>query len=184
MTVYSSGVQCWQHTIRCNCRSICLHVWPGRFFFLSIADVFLGVFLLIKKGWCFPIITTMGRWPWKCSHLAAVGDTIRLGKGCNFQVMICQLMWLVVSNKCFMFTPKIGEDKPILTCAYFSKGLVQPPTMIRTHQALKSTRQVGKKQGSGWLRWRWQDLLVWEILAKATRNARSFSMIQGGNTLQ
>ena len=29
---------------------------------------------------------------------------------------------------CFFNTPKIGEDKPILTCAYFSDGLVQPPT--------------------------------------------------------
>ena len=25
-------------------------------------------------------------------------------------------------------TPKIGEDEPILTFAYFSRGLVQPPT--------------------------------------------------------
>ena len=28
----------------------------------------------------------------------------------------------------FIFTPKLGEDEPRLTCAYFSKGLVQPPT--------------------------------------------------------
>ena len=37
--------------------------------------------------------------------------------------------WVVVSN-IFIFTPKIGEDEPILTsiAAYFSNGLVQPPT--------------------------------------------------------
>ena len=29
-----------------------------------------------------------------------------------------------------IFTPKIGEDEPILTCAYFSDGLVQPPTRL------------------------------------------------------
>ena len=27
-----------------------------------------------------------------------------------------------------IFTRKIGDDDPNLTCAYFSKGLVQPPT--------------------------------------------------------
>ena len=27
-----------------------------------------------------------------------------------------------------IFTLKIGEDEPNLTCAYFSDGLVQPPT--------------------------------------------------------
>ena len=32
-----------------------------------------------------------------------------------------------------MFTPKTGEDEPILTCAYFSIGLVQPPTRIFTY---------------------------------------------------
>ena len=26
-----------------------------------------------------------------------------------------------------IFTPKLGEDEPNLTCAYFSDGLVQPP---------------------------------------------------------
>ena len=26
--------------------------------------------------------------------------------------------------------PKTGEDEPILTIAYFSKGLVQPPTRV------------------------------------------------------
>ena len=36
--------------------------------------------------------------------------------------------WLVVSNIFGIFTPKIGEDEPMLTCAYFSKGLLQPPT--------------------------------------------------------
>ncbi len=30
-----------------------------------------------------------------------------------------------------LFTPKIGEDEPFLTGAYFSKGLVQPPTRKR-----------------------------------------------------
>jgi len=36
--------------------------------------------------------------------------------------------WVMVSF--FSFTPKIGEDEPILTsvAAYFSNGLVQPPT--------------------------------------------------------
>ena len=29
---------------------------------------------------------------------------------------------------CFMFTPKLGEDEPILTNLYFSMGLVQPPS--------------------------------------------------------
>jgi len=33
-----------------------------------------------------------------------------------------------VSNIFGIFTPKIGEDEPNLTCAYFSDGLVQPPT--------------------------------------------------------
>ena len=28
------------------------------------------------------------------------------------------------------FHPKIGEDEPILTFAYFSNGLVQPPTTL------------------------------------------------------
>ena len=28
----------------------------------------------------------------------------------------------------FMFIPNLGEDEPILTCAYFSDGLVEPPT--------------------------------------------------------
>ena len=32
------------------------------------------------------------------------------------------------SNIYGIFTPNLGEDEPILTCAYFSKGLVQPPT--------------------------------------------------------
>ena len=33
-----------------------------------------------------------------------------------------------VLNMLFVFTPKIGEDEPILTFACFSEGLVQPPT--------------------------------------------------------
>ena len=33
-----------------------------------------------------------------------------------------------VSHIFFMFNPKIGEDEPNWTCAYFSKELVQPPT--------------------------------------------------------
>ena len=33
---------------------------------------------------------------------------------------------MVATQRFFIFTP--GEDEPILTCAYFSKGLVQPPT--------------------------------------------------------
>ena len=28
----------------------------------------------------------------------------------------------------YIFTPKLGEDEPNLTYAYFSDGLVQPPT--------------------------------------------------------
>ena len=33
-----------------------------------------------------------------------------------------------------MFIPKIGEDEPILTFAYFSKGLVQPRTRRRVRR--------------------------------------------------
>ena len=47
-----------------------------------------------------------------------------------------QLGWLVARNLSrwwqlkyvLIFTPNLGEDEPILTYAYFSKGLVQPPT--------------------------------------------------------
>ena len=46
------------------------------------------------------------------------------------------VMWRIIINKVvklqmfFMFIPKIGEaDEPILTCAYFVKGVVEnPPT--------------------------------------------------------
>ena len=38
------------------------------------------------------------------------------------------IKWVVVSNIFYLqYTPKLGEDEPILT-RYFSKGLVQPPT--------------------------------------------------------
>ena len=36
------------------------------------------------------------------------------------------------SNMFGIFTPKIGEDEPILTNSYFSDGLVQPPTSFVT----------------------------------------------------
>ena len=39
-----------------------------------------------------------------------------------FEESVC---WFQIS---FIFTPKIGEDEPILTVASFSNGLVQPPT--------------------------------------------------------
>ena len=42
------------------------------------------------------------------------------------QVIQSDLFWLVVSN-IFYFHPYLGKI-PILTFAYFSKGLVQPPT--------------------------------------------------------
>ena len=37
---------------------------------------------------------------------------------------------LVGGFKHFLFSPLFVEDEPILTVAYFSKGLVQPPTRI------------------------------------------------------
>ena len=39
----------------------------------------------------------------------------------------------------FIFTPKLGEDEPILT-HIFSKGLVQPPTSEYIH--FKENKQV------------------------------------------
>ena len=42
--------------------------------------------------------------------------------------------WVVKLQIFFIFIPKIGEDEPILTCAYFSDGLVQPPTSKVEHQ--------------------------------------------------
>ena len=36
------------------------------------------------------------------------------------------------NSNMFLFSPrKLGEDAPILTCASFSNGLVQPPTRLR-----------------------------------------------------
>ena len=45
-------------------------------------------------------------------------------------MMILILDIKVVATQIFFesFTPNFGEDEPILTVAYFSKGLVQPPT--------------------------------------------------------
>ena len=40
-------------------------------------------------------------------------------------------IWVVVLLIFFIFTPKLGEDEPRLTCAYFSKEL-KPPTGNRT----------------------------------------------------
>ena len=41
--------------------------------------------------------------------------------------------WVMVSNIFGIFTPKIGEDEPILRRAYFSVGMVQPPTWRHWH---------------------------------------------------
>ena len=39
------------------------------------------------------------------------------------------VLFLVVATQAlFIVTPKIGEIRSNLTCAYFSSGLVQPPT--------------------------------------------------------
>ena len=36
-------------------------------------------------------------------------------------------VWLVATQKCLMFNPKIGEDEPILTIIFFI-WVAQPPT--------------------------------------------------------
>ena len=42
-----------------------------------------------------------------------------------------------------IFTPKIGEDEPNLTFAYFSDGLVQPPTSyFLKRPTSKSTQKI------------------------------------------
>ena len=51
------------------------------------------------------------------------------------------LIWVVVSIF-FMFTPKIGEDEPILTSIFF-KGVVQPPTSYVSLVHLCCLAQVG-----------------------------------------
>ena len=45
-----------------------------------------------------------------------------------------------------IFTPKIGEDEPNLTFAYFSDGLVQPPT---SYFLKRPTSKNTKKWGGG-----------------------------------
>ena len=49
--------------------------------------------------------------------------------------------------KYFLFSPLFGEDEPILTCAYFSNGLVQPPT---SHIFLGPHRGLSVN-GLGWI---------------------------------
>ena len=34
------------------------------------------------------------------------------------------------NSNIFLCSPLVGEDEPILTCAYFSNGLVQPQTRL------------------------------------------------------
>ena len=50
-------------------------------------------------------------------------------QSCEFQIVPFDSDILGGGNSIFfMFTPKIGEDEPILTSIFFSNGLVQPPT--------------------------------------------------------
>ena len=48
--------------------------------------------------------------------------------GPDFSILNLSSRWWF--QTCFIFTPNLGEDEPILTCAYFSDGLVQPPTRL------------------------------------------------------
>ena len=43
----------------------------------------------------------------------------------------------------FIFTPKLGEDEPILTCAYFSKGL-------KLNHQLVMTMDPSNQKGEGY----------------------------------
>ncbi len=46
-----------------------------------------------------------------------------------------------------IFTPNLGEDEPILTCAYFSDGLVQPPPGIKVPALVAHQRLCSRNRG-------------------------------------
>ena len=44
-------------------------------------------------------------------------------------IVYIYIIQVVATQRFFMFAPKLGEDEPILTCAYFFKWVeTQPPT--------------------------------------------------------
>ena len=48
---------------------------------------------------------------------------------CSLKVMNYNLYWVVATQTFLEFSPEfVGETASNLTCAYFSNGLVQPPT--------------------------------------------------------
>ena len=74
-----------------------------------------------------------------------ISITQRMNQRCIYLPMFSWFLHCFLKETCtrwwqlkyfFMFTPKIGEDEPILTIAYFSKGLVKnPPTRIKVNQS-------------------------------------------------
>ena len=54
--------------------------------------------------------------------------------------------WVVVSNIFFIFTPKIGEDEPNLTCAYFSNRLVKNHQLVYNLTILPGSTSFPKGQ--------------------------------------
>ena len=49
----------------------------------------------------------------------------------------------------FIFTPKIGEDKANLTCAYFSNGLVKNHQPVIQSEIIQPKKRIWKEDFNG-----------------------------------